>query len=143
MQDLLNEDDFIKQAPNYNPHKVFAVFYAIAFFQLIAFLIWVSVFEPDSMLTAIIGIAFVMVMPFVMAFYGKNSNARLRTIAIGVFILLAVYYVPLSALAMYGGSTMQEGFAILCVFVGNYIFCAAFILLIIRGKQKRQKSLHL
>jgi uncharacterized membrane protein (DUF485 family) len=77
-----------------------------------------------------------MVMPFIMAFYGKNSRARLQDVAIGIFILLGVYYFPLLAFALYGGSSMREITTALLVFVGNYIFSTVITLLIVKRKQK-------
>jgi hypothetical protein len=54
MQDLLSEDDFINQTSRYNPHRSFGVFYLIAFVQLLAFMIWVTAVEPESILIAFI-----------------------------------------------------------------------------------------
>ena len=137
MQDLLTEDDFIKQTPYHNPQKSFGVFYLIALAQLAVFMIWVEAVDPESTLIAVIAFAMVMIMPFIMAFYGKNSNARLQALAIGIFILLGVYYFPLIAFAIYGGSDKQEITTALLVFLGNYVFSTGITLLIVRRKQKR------
>ena len=138
MQDLLNEDDFIKQTP-YNPKKSFGKFYLIALVQFIIFITVISFLETQPFIHIGIGILIVLIMPFIMVFYGKNSTATLKTIALGILGLLGIYYILLIAMGLIAEGSSDEIMICIYSFLANYILCAGIILTIVHRKQKRIK----
>jgi hypothetical protein len=135
MEDLLKEDDFVKINPYYNPRKVFRVFYVIAFLQLVAIMLIEG--TVDSVTLGFIAIGVVSFTPFIMAFYGRNIRADIKTLSIGLLILLAIYYIPIILIMLF--SEVEDAIAILIAFIANYLFTLAIVIPIARRKHRHLK----
>jgi hypothetical protein len=139
MEDLLNEDDFIKKLPEYNPWRYLAIFYAAAFTLLIVLGVSLQ-YLNDEEESLLIGVAMVTLptgSTFIMVFLKKQFiTLPLLTIAVAILIMLGVYYIPFIAIAI---SDNDFSGALTCslVYVINLTLCNVIILPIINIRKKR------
>ena len=141
MQDLLNEDDFIKKIPEYNPWKYLAVVYAIAFILLIIVGVGLIKIADSDTKDLLIGIAMVTLptgSTFVMTFIKKQFiTVPLITIAVAILIMLGVYYIPFMALATFSNNDTSGALTCGLVYMINFGLCSIIIFPIINIKKKR------
>jgi Kef-type K+ transport system membrane component KefB len=140
MQDLLNEDDFIKKLPEYNPWKYLAVFYTTAFALLVVLGISLQYLNDDDK-DLLIGIAMVALptsSTFVMVFLKKQFiTLPLLTIAIAILIMLGVYYIPFMAIATFSNNDVFGALTCGLVYIINFVLCSVIIMPIVNVKKKR------
>jgi hypothetical protein len=137
MQDLLNEQEFLKQ--KYNPWKLFYTFYAIAFIQLVLFAVVLGLLSNEmGAKTALAAFLLPNITAFVMFFFNKkNALLPVKTIAAGTGILFAVYSVPLAILSVFGGNTIVKALGFLVLVGIDYMVCFLVMYLVAKSRQKK------
>lgn len=137
MEDLLDEDEFITKE-YFNPWKYFRKCYLIAIGSLIALIallgIMSVVFHVKSMYIGFM----VFIIPLLIVIYmifgqKKLLTASFGTVALGLFFLLCVFYVPVSLIIISEGG-YSEALAVLAVFA---VVPLAVIMPIFNWRQKR------
>jgi hypothetical protein len=138
MQDLLNEQEFLKQ--KYNPWKLFYTFYAIAFIQLILFMVVLALSGIVSEgKTAIAVFLLPNITAFVMFFFNKKTALLpYKTIALGTGILFAVYSIPMAVLSVFGGTPVSAALGFL--FLAGIDFSLCFLVMYFIAKQKKASA---
>ncbi|PZR20037.1 MAG: hypothetical protein DI539_12110 [Flavobacterium psychrophilum] len=94
MEDLLKEEEFLKQKDSYNPWKGFVLFYVVfTFSHIIITYLGKDMAGTDSSIFTILFGVFMILMPFVMIFSRqKNIRLPITTILTSVLILTSLYF---------------------------------------------------
>lgn len=140
MQDLLKEEEFVKK--QYNPWKLFYTFYAIAFIQLLLFVVAVGVMGDNAGHKTVLA-AFLLptITVFVMFFFNKkNALLPFKTIASGTALLFAVYYFPFIVMSIFGGNSVVNALGFLLLVVVNWAICFFIMYLVARARQKKASA---
>lgn len=133
MQDLLNEEEFIKKP--YNPWKRFMVFYAVAVVHVLLFFFMALHLELNEV-SRLIGIPLLFLipaMPFIMIFSKKaNRSLDKRTLMLSVCLLMMVYFLTyLAADVAYNGIYFlfsSDQLIAMAVCLGYALLSVAFII---------------
>ena len=141
MEDLLNEEEFLNPV-QLIPYKYFGTFCAIAILQLILGLVISTIEGLNDFIIGLLLLLIPVIMPFVMVFMRKkNTLLPLKTIALGIALLLCMYYVPFLVIIALMGSPSDEILACIIVFVIDFMVCAGVIVPIVNARQKRNSKL--
>ena len=142
MQELLKEEDFlIKQ---YNPTKLFRLFYAIAVIEVIISYFIISG-KTDTLVFLIL--LFPLLTPLTMFFWRKENKAlSVNTIALVNIILTVIYFfgslmirLILNPEQFFTYETIEGWFAILIILCIYYIISLCIILLYLKIKRDIKK----
>jgi len=155
MQDLLNEEEFIKEKP-YNPWKSFRLFYAIAAAEVLLFygirMVLRDTFGITNSLALAIAFNLLPLCTALFMFYHRKENFLLKTktILLGLLGLVSVYALMVSvggiiAMREYLGYIsiwdhiliQLTGFAGTILF--HHIICSVVILIIAARRKKKFK----
>lgn len=146
MQDLLNENEFIK-SKTYNPWKRLIMFYSIAAMQ--TFLLGLTIFlAGDSgicILQSVIYGACVLFIPFVLVFGNKKFIlSKNSIIALGLLILNIVYsllfFIPAIIRSVLNINLPErEALAFALVIIVAYLFTTPFVFIMKYFSLKRIK----
>ena len=139
MQDLLKEDDFIRKLPKHDPWRVFIIFYLIAFTFLVLICVALYSFSENYPLwIAISTLIIPTLLVFLMAFIKKqHAYIPLKTMALGMSILLSIFYLPILSLGLLASSDFKTFLLLAGLYAGNFILCCAIVLPIFYRKQKK------
>jgi len=133
MQDLLNEEEFLKKP--YNPWKLFYTFYAIAFIQLLLLVALITFDIGGGPKTPYVVFCLPIVTAFTMFFFKKkNASLPVRTTAFSLCILLSIYYIPLILLAFLAEATNNELAICIGMFAGSYILSLSIMAMLSRSR---------
>lgn len=138
MKDLINEEEFLPKKSNYNPWKIFKVFYAIAFGELLLVIIVASLLGDDyDTLMALICVFMPSFTAMVMFFY-KKENALLSymTIVYGVTLLLSIFYIPIITILLLEDFNLAVTISAVLLF--NIALCLAILFPVSWAKKKDQ-----
>ena len=140
MQDLIKEEEFLKKP--YNPWKLFYTFYAIAFIQLLLFIVALLVMGQNAGLkTGIAAFLLPTITVFVMFFFNKkNALLPYKTIATGTALLFAVYYIPSLIMSIFGGNAIKNALAFLLLVALNWAICFFVMYLVAKSRKKKVVS---
>ena len=148
MEDLLNEEEFIKKKSGYNPWRRFGVFYGVAIVYVIGLYILNRTVSPQNeviLIVLFLGIPFVL--PFMMIFHKKAIAALPYKIillailgleAVIVISLLTIVFVRMQLDIIPGDITMSLLMAAVYLTLG--LICFALMYPILRYKRKRLKQ---
>lgn len=134
MQDLLNQSEFTK---GQNPWRFFYTFYAIAAVQLALFLLVIFFYNTTQHYKIIlVALALATITAFTMLFSKKKiALLPLKTIALSLFIMMCIYYLPIAVVGMFTGASAIELLVCIALLAANFIFCFG-IMYVINSKQR-------
>lgn len=131
MQDLLNEDEFIKKP--YNPWKTFYWFYGIAVVQ---YILCYLVIGPVYTFVYPLALFVPLITALTMSYWGKNKLLPLSTLALANLLLMGTYFICGLMLMFYFNrfSNLKTYFSVLILpflfLAGNFVFSIGIIAIV-------------
>lgn len=120
MQNLLNEEEF-KINREYNPKEHFKLCCLICFCCQLIMLVLIFIFAVFSVEPLVITISF-LIFPLIIIsvlVFGKKAllYSTPKNVALGIFILLSIFYLPLGVIGVISGDNPLYCIATVAVFI--------------------------